>query len=153
MSSVIVVSGLLCSGKSTFIRENLLPLGYKVLSFDNFIMERFETEIYNEAWLKYENLSDAEKRVIRLEIDIQFRDWLLLEENIVIDFTNLTKVIRDAWLSIVPINYKTETIFFYEKLETILERNSNRKGKFIPLDVLDKMLKTQEEDLPNRILN
>jgi tRNA uridine 5-carbamoylmethylation protein Kti12 len=147
------MSGLPCSGKSTYIKENLISRGYKVLSFDNFIMERFETDIYNKAWSRYMNLSDAEKRIIRLEIDIQFRDWLLSEENIAIDFTNLTKEIRNSWLSIVPVYYRTEVKFFTEKFETILERNSNRKGKFIPLDVLSKMLKTQEEDISNRILS
>lgn len=153
MLKVIIMSGLPCSGKSTYIKENLISRGYKVLSFDNFIMERFETDIYNKAWSRYMNLSDAEKRIIRLEIDIQFRDWLLSEENIAIDFTNLTKEIRNSWLSIVPVYYRTEVKFFTEKFETILERNSNRKGKFIPLDVLSKMLKTQEEDISNRILS
>jgi len=139
---VIIMSGLPCSGKSTYIKENLKV--FDVVSFDDTILSNFGDN-YNEAHKTYSELSIAEKRCIYLEIDILFRELLLEKKDIVIDFTNLSSELIDKWLSVVPADYRKICIRFNLPIETILERNKNRQNKFIPVDVLVDMEKNREE--------
>jgi len=141
-SQIVIMSGLPCSGKSTYIKENLK--GFNVVSFDDKILSKFGNN-YNVAYKTYSKLSTVEKRCISLELDILFRNLLLQNKDIVIDFTNLSNERIEKWLSVVPTDYRKMCISFNLPIDTILERNENRKNKFIPVDVLVSMEENREE--------
>jgi len=139
---LVIMSGLPCSGKSTHIKENLK--GFSVVSFDDTILSIFGDN-YNAAYKAYSELDVAEKRCISLKIDIMFRELLLEKKDIVIDFTNLSQKVINKWLDVVPDNYRKTCVSFNLPIDTILERNENRKNKFIPVDVLVDMEKNRED--------
>jgi len=142
--TVVIMVGLPCSGKSTYIKENLK--GFSVVSFDNYIMNRFDKNNYNNAYLKYSALGRTEKKLIFLEIRNQYCEMVIKNENIVVDFTNLDpKEMGRNWLDILPSNYRKSGVMLTPPMELILNRNSNRKDKFIPIDVLNSMKKQFEK--------
>lgn len=133
---VVFMVGLPCSGKSTYIRKNLQ--GFTIISFDDLIVEMWGDN-YNEAYKKYETSPIATKEIIKLQNRLKFTQVLLNRENIVIDFTNLSKSFIEGFYDLIPMGYKKEIVVLDTDFETILERNQNRENKFIPVEVLESM--------------
>lgn len=134
---VAVMVGLPCSGKSTYIKSKLSD--YTVISFDNLIMEFFETTNYNEAYEKYSKLDENGKKLISSLNREKLMIAIVNNKNIVLDFTNLTREVREMRLSHVPKHYKKIAVEFTPDMELVLERNERRKDKLISTDVLEKM--------------
>lgn len=152
---VTVMIGIPCSGKSTYIKENLK--GFKVVSFDNSILELFETDNYNKAYKKYSELSSSEKKNISLKIKEEYLLSLLRGENIAIDFTSVdAERMKSDWVDIIPHDYRVTGVMLRPSMETVLNRNLNRKDKFIPVEVLkrmeDQICKSNYEDIFDTLL-
>ena len=133
---VVFMVGLPCSGKSTYIRKNLQ--GFTIISFDDLIVEMWGNN-YNEAYKKYETSPIATKEIVKLQNRLKFTQALLNRENVVLDFTNLSKSFIEGFYDLIPIGYKKEIVVLDTDFETILERNQSRKNKFIPVEVLESI--------------
>ena len=134
---VVWLAGLPNAGKSTLRKKEYSD--FVVISFDNLIMEYFDTPIYDEAYRQYAESSDETKKVIEQINIIKFLKALLRGENIVLDFVNLSEAFIQKYYELVPDTYRKEYILLDTPYPTILERNEKRKGKFIPIQVLESM--------------
>ena len=132
---VVFMVGLQCSGKSTYIKTHLQ--GYTVISFDDLITKMWGDN-YNEAYQQYLASSAETKKIIKLQNRLKFTQALLNRDDIVLDFTNLSKSFIEEFYNLIPMGYKKEIVVIDVDVETILERNKSRKNKFIPVEVLEK---------------
>ena len=137
MPELVMLCGIPCSGKSTYV-EKLKKLDYwkdsVVLSTDNYI-EKIAQEhntTYNEIF--EDCISDATS-----QLEIAFIEAKDKGRNIIWDQTNLSIKSRRKKLSKLPSFYARGVIYFTISLEDALERNENREGKYIPKSVLKRM--------------
>jgi predicted kinase len=65
-------------------------------------------------------------------------------KSIIWDQTNLTKKQRREKLKHIPAHYKKTAVYFIVDLETALKRNTQRPGKVIPPEILERMIKEYE---------
>ena len=134
MKELIMMVGMPCSGKSTFIEKFSNKFNdYIVISTDNIIEDRAEKQgkTYNEIF-KDEIKSATKEMNERLAQAIQNGD------NIIWDQTNLTVKSRKSKLSGIPKDYQKVAMYVETDLKTIKGRNV-RPGKIIPESVLDNM--------------
>lgn len=134
MKELIMMVGMPCSGKSTFIEKFSNKFNdYIVISTDNIIEDRAEKQgkTYNEIF-KDEIKSATKEMNERLAQAIQNGD------NIIWDQTNLTVKSRKSKLSGIPKDYQKVAMYVETDLKTIKDRNV-RPGKIIPESVLDNM--------------
>jgi len=134
---VVWLAGLPNAGKSTL--RNKEYSDFVVISFDDLIQEYFDTPIYNEAYRQYAESSNETKKVIEQINIIKFLKAIINGENIVLDFVNLSKAFIQKYYELVPTTYRKEYVLVDTPYSTILERNEKRKGKFIPIQVLESM--------------
>lgn len=133
---VIVLVGLPASGKSTYVKEfKSINKGAFVVSRDSLITSQFPEEDYNEAW---ENV-DHDK--INQDLQVLFKDSKK-EELVVVDMTHMSKKSRRKSLSHFDSSYKKKAVVFLTDLETNMLRNSQRCGKVIDKEVIDKMMRS-----------
>ena len=130
---VVMLCGLPCSGKSTYIKENLPE--HFVVSRDEIIENMFPELSYNEAWKKASQNTVDKKLQERLKLALK-------HDKVVIDMTNLTRKKRKKRLSQFGEDYSKKCIIFLPTLEEIKERNKQRTGKVIDERVFDRMIKT-----------
>lgn len=113
----------------------------KWISSDRLIMEwakRDGIQTYDEAHDRY---SDTE--IIK---ELRNRAWSAIRhhQDVVIDQTNLTRMMRDSKLSMYPKNYKRIGVWFKGDPEFIRQRTFNpdrlRQGKNIPQEVWEQMV-------------
>jgi len=135
--TVIWLAGLPNVGKSTL--RNKEYSDFVAISFDNLIMEYFDTPIYNEAYRQYAESSIETKKVIEQINIIKFLKAIIANKNIVLDFVNLSEAFIRKYYDLVPATYQKKYILLDPPFDTILERNSKRKGKIIPIQVLESM--------------
>lgn len=134
MKELIMLVGMPCSGKSTFIEKFSNKFNdFIVISTDNIIEDRAEKQgkTYNEIF-KDEIKSATKEMNERLAQAIQNGD------NIIWDQTNLTVKSRKSKLSSIPKDYQKVAMYVETDLKTIKDRNV-RPGKIIPESVLDNM--------------
>lgn len=145
MPELILLSGIPCSGKSTYTKT-LLSQSYweraVVLSSDNYIQKIAEEQqkTYNEVFDDY--ISEATEFLWE-----QLKFAVAEGRDIIVDQTNLTRKSRKQKTSRVPNNYHKRAVYFEIGLKEALERNKHREGKFIPESVLKRMYHTFE--IPN----
>ena len=135
----IVLVGLPCSGKSTYIKQlETRPLkSHSVISRDDILMS-FQGKTYNEKW----------KNADQKEVDRVLQDWkkrcIDSGDNLIFDMTHMSRKSRRKSLHGLPNNYKKKAVVFLPTLETIVDRNEKRSkenGKTIPEDVYESMIK------------
>ena len=133
-NEVIVLTGLPCSGKSTYRNE---LEGYEVLSWDDTMLEMTEGETYGD---KFKVANDKDIRKVMREKKLQ---WIKERKNVIIDMTNMSRKSRRKALAEFPSCYKRKSVVFLVDLETLDKRNEIRKaeGKYIPEDVFERMVK------------
>lgn len=130
-----ILAGIPCSGKTTYVRNNILHLDdYVILSTDDILEEMAEVlgMTYNEAWPDYYHWAN----VIFWE---RFHAAVAERKNIIIDRTNLTPKTRASVLSQLPKEYHKKATYFIPNIKVIDKRNV-RPGKIIPKEVLWNML-------------
>lgn len=135
---LIMMCGIPCSGKSTYIRRGTENSDffdeYVILSTDNYIEEYAGSvnKSYNEVF--DEAIHEASAKMFE-ELDYAIQH----EKSIIWDQTNLTKESRRQKLKKIPNSYSKTAVILPITLEEALIRNSQRANKFIPRSVLHRM--------------
>ena len=131
-----ILCGLPCSGKSTWASNNITKDQF-LLSRDNIITEYSKN--YNEAYRYFHENEDRRK-----ELDKKFDSLVQVsakKSHVIVDMTMLSLKSRRLMMNrLGKRDYKC--IVFFSKVSEIMERNRNRKNKFISENVIEKMMKT-----------
>lgn len=140
MKKFVMMVGIPCSGKSTYVRNNFSD--WVVLSTDDYIEEKAEAEgkTYGEVFKLY--IKDAESVLER-----KLQSAIDQGKNIVWDQTNGTVKSRAKKLKKIPNDYTKTACLVYVPLYDALSRNITRAdntGKYIPESVIESMLKQQQ---------
>jgi predicted kinase len=138
--TLLMLIGVPASGKSTWIKENCDPLGYNLLSTDNYIdsIASEESITYNEAFQKH--IKQATTNMNKLA-QFAFDN----DRNVVWDQTNLTTKSRKSKLAMVPKHYQKIAMYFVTPNgEEHKRRLDSRTGKTIPYHILKNMIDTIE---------
>lgn len=136
MPKAIVLVGIPCAGKSTWMRNylNWHP-NTVVLSIDNcvhFLAKQICTT-YDEAFAQV--IEPAERLMFNI-MDMAAERGL----DVIFDQTNLTRKSRQKKIKRLPKTYEHECVFFDVPLETALARRLNSdRDKIIPEDVIRRM--------------
>ena len=140
MKHLIMLVGLPCSGKSTFIQNVVSEFkdDYKVISTDNIIEDRaiLQNKTYNQIF-------KDEIKSATAEMNARVLDSIKSGHNIVWDQTNLTVKSRKSKLNMCSKDYIKIAIYFDVSLDEVLSRNI-RPGKIIPENVIKNMSETIE---------
>lgn len=134
-NEVVCLIGLPCSGKST-VRAQYPDHG--VLSWDDTMMEMTEGETYGDKF------KVADDKAVRKAIEEKRKCLISEGKDVIIDMTNLSRKARRKRLSPFPKSYRRKAIVCLTGMETIMERNEQRKeiGKFIEPEVFERMIKS-----------
>lgn len=140
MSEFIMMVGIPCSGKSTYVRNEYS--NWVVLSTDDYIEEKAKEvgKTYGDVFKLY--IKEAEQNLNR-----QLRAAIENNENIVWDQTNGTVKSRAKKLKSIPSQYHKTAIVVGVDLDVALRRNEERScktGKFIPESVIKSMHSGQQ---------
>ncbi len=136
---VYILVGVPCSGKSTWIKDNINEKDFFIASSDRILESISDTEniSYEEAFKKYYDFANK-------------LFWQSLENaikydfSIVIDRTNLSKKTRKRLLNLIPKNYKKICVFFDVPEDIINQRLEKRNAeghKIISQNVIKNMKK------------
>lgn len=130
---LIMLIGLPCSGKSTWVEQNTSTDDF-IVSRDR-IIEYLHPELtYNEAW----KVADQNEVNNLLEREISLSKG---ENRVIIDMTNMTRKMRRKRLNRF-IGYKKKAVVCLAGLEELKKRNQEREGKHIDWAVYVKMMKS-----------
>lgn len=137
---LLIMIGLPCSGKSTYISK---LEGYYVISRDNALVDFYnlifsDEKNYNEIY----DFIHSDKEALK-DFNKYFENILTEASKynkIVIDMTMMGLRSRRKMLSRFP-KHTSRCIVAITPLSTILERNENRKGKYISPKVFGSMIK------------
>lgn len=132
-----MLAGIPTSGKSSFVKKLMRFPQWQdvvVLSTDNYIerVAKDNDTTYNEIF------SDVIDEATR-QLEISLNEAKDKGKDIIWDQTNLTPKTRKKKLSRFSSSYKRTCVYFKIELEEALIRNKQRKGKFIPENVLTQM--------------
>ena len=134
----IFLIGIPTSGKSTF-SSNPRYREYVRVSSDDILQE-----IAKERQQSYNTIFKANIRFAQIAMMKVLRKAVQENKNLIWDQTNLTKKQRREKLKHIPAHYKKTAVYFVIPLETALKRNTQRPGKVIPPEVLERMLNDYE---------
>jgi predicted kinase len=135
---LIMMCGIPCSGKSTYIRNGVegssVLSEYVILSTDSYIEEyaRTNNKTYNEVF--DDVIDEATKRMYQ-DLDLAIQRG----KSIIWDQTNVSRKSRIKKLKKIPEEYTKTAVVLPITLEEALIRNSQRANKFIPRSVLHRM--------------
>lgn len=137
MPELLMLCGIPTSGKSTYV-ERLKKIPYwknaVVLSTDNYIEQEAK-----KLGLTYNEIFDDVIKDATRELELQLKQAIEDNSDIIWDQTNLTIKTRKKKLSKIPSFYKKSSVYFQVSLEEALERNKHRERKFIPESILKRM--------------
>ena len=136
----IFLVGIPTSGKSTF-SSNQKYRDYVRVSSDDILQE-----IAKERQQSYNTIFQANIRFAQIAMMKVLRKAVEENRSLIWDQTNLTRKQRKEKLKHIPAHYKKTAVYFVIPLETALKRNTQRPGKVIPPEVLERMI--GEYELP-----
>lgn len=136
----IFLVGIPTSGKSTF-SSNAKYRNYVRVSSDDILQE-----IAKERQQSYNTIFKANIRFAQIAMMKVLRKALEENQSLIWDQTNLTKKQRREKLKHIPPHYKKTAVYFVIDLKTALKRNTQRPGKVIPPEVLERMI--EEFEIP-----
>lgn len=136
----IFLIGIPTSGKSTF-SSNPKYGRYVRVSSDDILQE-----IAKERQQSYNTVFKGNIRFAQIAMMKVLRKAIEENKSIIWDQTNLTRKQRKEKLKHIPAHYKKTAVYFVIPLETALKRNTQRPGKVIPPDILERMI--GEYELP-----
>lgn len=140
MPEAIFLVGIPTAGKSTFSNQKQYQ-NYVRVSSDDILQE-----IAKEKQQSYNTVFKANIRFAQIAMMKVLRKAIEEDKNLIWDQTNLTKKQRREKLKHIPAHYKKTAVYFVIPLETALKRNTQRPGKVIPPEVLERMI--EEYELP-----
>ena len=134
MPDFYMMVGLPGSGKTTWIKNNMLDKDVVICSSDDLIQQYADSQgkTYDEVFPDY---VDQAIQLTKNKIQYALQD----KKNILIDQTNLTPKSRKTKLP-TSSSYKKIAIVIPLPDKEEWKRRLNRPGKNIPQDVLDRML-------------
>lgn len=137
---VIVLSGLPCTGKSTWAKKWCVLHPHTYISIDEYIEAKAKKNMttYDHAWQFY--IKDAESEYNeRLQAAYRRKDKL-----IILDRTHLSKKSRRKSVGQAPKSYKKTCLLFVADCGTLAKRHKARaiEGKTIPEKHLLDMMKS-----------
>ena len=135
---LIMLIGIPTSGKSTFTNQQKYK-DYVRVSSDDILQE-----IAKERQQSYNTIFKGNIRFAQIAMMKVLRKAVEENKNILWDQTNLTRKQRREKLKHIPAHYKKTAVYFVVPLETALKRNTQRPGKVIPPEVLERMIKEYE---------
>lgn len=130
--------GIPTAGKSTFSNDPKYKKYVRVSSDD--ILQ----EVAKERQQSYNTVFKGNIRFAQIAMMKVLRQAIEDGKSIIWDQTNLTKKQRREKLKHIPDTYKKTAVYFVVSLETALKRNTQRPGKVIPPEVLERMIKEYE---------
>lgn len=138
---MILLVGLPCTGKSTYIANNIDPNEFEILSVDSHIDAEVarrrtngEEATYRSIWDEYHPTA---KRLFKESLMKALED----KKNIIIDKTNLTLATRAEYIALALENdYRVEAVIFETPEESLynhlLRKRGERTGKIIYPEVI-----------------
>jgi len=124
------------AGKNYYLDNTFFDGDTVSISRDDIVMELGEGT-YNECWKSVDH-----SEVDRI-LNKRFNTSLKEGKNIIVNMTNMSKKSRRRWINPArQKDYMVEAVVFYTSYDTIMERNNNREGKYIPTDVIVNMMKS-----------
>ena len=138
MPEAIFLVGVPTSGKSTFSNDKKYK-DYVRISSDDILQE-----VAKERQQSYNTVFKANIRFAQIAMMKVLRKAIEDGKSIIWDQTNLTRKQRREKLKHIPAHYKKTAVYFVVSLETALKRNTQRPGKVIPPEILERMIKEYE---------
>ena len=138
MPEAIFLVGVPTSGKSTFSNDKKYK-DYVRISSDDILQE-----VAKERQQSYNTVFKANIRFAQIAMMKVLRKAIEDGKSIIWDQTNLTRKQRREKLKHIPDTYKKTAVYFVVSLETALKRNTQRPGKVIPPEILERMIKEYE---------
>lgn len=130
--------GIPTAGKSTFSNDKKYK-NYVRVSSDDILQE-----VAKERQQSYNTVFKANIRFAQIAMMKVLRKAIEDGKSIIWDQTNLTKKQRRDKLKHIPPHYKKTAVYFIVDLKTALQRNTQRPGKVIPPEILERMIKEYE---------
>jgi tRNA uridine 5-carbamoylmethylation protein Kti12 len=145
LKTIIVMIGAPGSGKTTFIKNNLLNSGkkYVIISTDDLIEAEADRigKTYSEVWKTF--FKRAEKQAGRT-----FKEAIKNGDDIIYDQTNWSSLKRKGLLQSVGKDYYKIAVYFTIPLDVLQDRVKKRgdaTGKKIPPNVVESMYNKLDE--------
>jgi predicted kinase len=138
MPEAIFLIGVPTSGKSTFSNQQKYSKYIRISSDD--ILQ----EVAKERQQSYNTVFKGNIRFAQIAMMKVLRKAIEEDKSLIWDQTNLTKKQRREKLKHIPAHYKKTAVYFIVDLETALKRNTQRPGKVIPPEILERMIKEYE---------
>lgn len=135
---LIMLVGIPTAGKSTFSNDKKYK-NYVRVSSDDILQE-----VAKERQQSYNTVFKANIRFAQIAMMKVLRKAIEDGKSIIWDQTNLTKKQRRDKLKHIPPHYKKTAVYFIVDLKTALQRNTQRPGKVIPPEILERMIKEYE---------
>jgi predicted kinase len=135
---LIMLIGLPTSGKSTF-SSNPKYSKYVRVSSDDILQE-----VAKERQQSYNTVFKGNIRFAQIAMMKVLRKAIEDGKSIIWDQTSLTRKQRREKLKHIPDTYKKTAVYFIVDLKTALQRNTQRPGKVIPPEILERMIKEYE---------
>lgn len=130
--------GIPTAGKSTFSNDKKYK-DYIRVSSDDILQE-----VAKERQQSYNTVFKANIRFAQIAMMKVLRKAIEDGKNIIWDQTSLTRKQRREKLKHIPPHYKKTAVYFIVDLKTALQRNTQRPGKVIPPEILERMIKEYE---------
>jgi predicted kinase len=138
MPEAIFLVGIPTAGKSTFSNQQKYK-DYVRVSSDDILQE-----IAKEKQQSYNTIFKGNIRFAQIAMMKVLRKAIEEDKSIIWDQTNINRKQRREKLKHIPTHYKKTAVYFIVDLETALKRNTQRPGKVIPPEVLERMIKEYE---------
>jgi predicted kinase len=135
---LIMLVGIPTAGKSTFSNQKKYK-DYIRVSSDDILQE-----VAKERQQSYNTDFKANIRFAQIAMMKVLRKAIEDGKSIIWDQTSLTRKQRKEKLKHIPAHYKKTAVYFIVDLKTALQRNTQRPGKVIPPEVLERMIKEYE---------
>ena len=130
--------GVPTAGKSTFSSKPEYR-DYIRVSSDDILQE-----VAKERQQSYNTVFKGNIRFAQIAMIKVLRKAIEDGKNIIWDQTSLTRKQRREKLKHIPPHYKKTAVYFIVDLKTALQRNTQRPGKVIPPEILERMIKEYE---------
>jgi predicted kinase len=130
--------GIPTAGKSTFSNDKKYK-DYIRVSSDDILQE-----VAKERQQSYNTVFKGNIRFAQIAMMKVLRKAIEDGKSIIWDQTNTSKKQRKEKLKHIPAHYKKTAVYFIVDLKTALQRNTQRPGKVIPPEVLERMIKEYE---------
>lgn len=135
--TLLMLIGLPCSGKSTWVKNQKILKDYTIIDTDSYIDTRA-----NDLNLTYNDVFDSEIKHANHAMNNKIMSAITSDNNIIWDQTNLAGESRVKKLNKIPEHYYKVAVVFDIDQGTIYNRLDARSksGKDIPLHVIKNML-------------